>query len=106
MTEQSFGPPWEQPTEVPVADGTGLADQPSPWPTPKLVAGVSTGTLTIGVLWLARHYGLDLPPELGEAIVVAAGGAAAWIKRNRGHLLERLVDACDDDEPGEHAADR
>lgn len=94
MTEQSFGP-------EPVADSTALADQPSGRPTPKLVAGVSTGTLTIGVLWLARRYGLDLPPEAGEAIVVAVGGFAAWLKRNRGQLLD-----CLDDEPGEHAAGR
>lgn len=75
-----------------------LVSQPTSTPTPKLVVGVSTGTLTIGVLWLARRNGLDLPPEVAEAIVVAVGGFAAWVKRNRGHLL--------DDEPGEHAADR
>jgi hypothetical protein len=99
MTEQSFGP---EPVEVPgVLVGNGLTDQPTPMPTPKLLAGVSTGTLTIGVLWLARQYGLDLPPEVGEALVVLAGGAAAWIKRNRGHLLDCLDG---DDEPGEHAA--
>lgn len=78
-----------------------LADQPSPMPTPKWIAGISTGTLTIGVLWLARRAGLDLEPEAGEAIVIAAAGLAGWIKRNAPALVD-----CLDDEPGEHAAGR
>jgi hypothetical protein len=80
---------------------TATADQPTPMPTPKWIAGISTGTLTLGVLALARRYGLDLPPEVGEAIVLGAAGLAGWIKRNRAALVE-----CLDDEPGQHAADR
>lgn len=78
-----------------------LADQPTAKPTPKLVAGISVGTLTIGVLWAARRAGLDLPPEVGEAIVVGAGGFAAWLKRNRA----ALVDALDRSGGGHHDLD-
>lgn len=69
---------------------TDAVDQPTKAPTPKWVAGVSTGGATIVVLWLARQAGLELPPEVGEGIVLAAGGLAAWVKRNRATILDVL----------------
>jgi hypothetical protein len=78
---------------------TDLTDQPTVAPTPKWVAGVSTGGATIVLLWAARTFaGLDVPPEVGEALVLAAGGLAGWLKRNRATLLDCL----DGDEGGAH----
>lgn len=74
-------------------DPTGtppLADQPSAKPTPKLIAGVSVGTLTIGVVWAAGRLGWDLTPEAAGGLVLAAGSAAAWLKRNRAAVLDVL----------------
>lgn len=73
-----------------MSDLPAPVDQPTPRPTPKWIAGVSTGGATILVLELARTFGLDLPPAAGEALVVAAGGFAAWLKRNRGTILDVL----------------
>lgn len=88
---------------------TTVVDQPSPLPTPKWIAGVSTGTGTILLLWVARRAGLDLPAEVGEALVVAAGAAAAWLKRNRTTVLgvlDRGRPGAHEDANGDGIADR
>lgn len=87
---------------------TQLVDQPSSRPTPKLVAGTSTGAGVIVVLWIAQRFGLHLDPEAASAIVLAAASAAAWIKRN-GPVIAAGVsreDGAHLDRDGDGRADR
>ncbi len=78
-----------------------LVDQPSKAPTRKWIAGGATGQAAVVLVWIAAEVGVDLPPAVAAEIVLIAGLAAAWLKRNAPALVD-----CLDDEPGQHAADR
>lgn len=67
-----------------------LANQPTKMPTKKWLAGGSAGGGTLVLLWVGRSLGVDIPPEVGEALVLGAGLAAAWLKRNAPALADRL----------------
>lgn len=62
-------------------------DQPSAAPTRKWVAGTSTGGGTLVLVWAAGQLGVDMPPEVAGALVLAAGAAAAWLRRNKAVLV-------------------
>lgn len=59
-----------------------LVNQPSAAPTPKWVAGVGTAQVVVLVVWAAGQLGIDLTPEVAGELVVVAGGAVAYLKRN------------------------
>lgn len=67
-----------------------LADQPTAKPTEKWKAGVGTGGGVLVLLWAARGLGLDVPAEVGEALILGLGGLAAWLKRNRQPILDAV----------------
>lgn len=77
--------------DVPVEGGP--VDQPTPMPTPKWVAGVSTGSATLVLVWAAGLFGIGLSPEVAGALVLAAGAAAAWLKRNKPLVVQVLDQA-------------
>jgi hypothetical protein len=76
---------------------SNLVDQPTPRPTRKWIAGTSTGGATLLVVWAAGQFGVELTPEVAGALVLAAGAAAAWLKRNAPAIADRL-----DDDAGAH----
>jgi len=77
---------------------TTPVDQPTAAPTQKWVAGVGTGAGALILVWVAGLAGVDLTPETAGALVLAAGGAAAWLRRNRAVVL----DVIDRDGDGDH----
>lgn len=69
---------------------TAPVDQPTAAPTRKWIAGVSTGGGALVLVWLAGLLGVDMPPEVAGSLVLGAGAAAAWLKRNRAQLTDVL----------------
>jgi tetrahydromethanopterin S-methyltransferase subunit D len=74
-----------------------LVDQPTKAPTRKLVAAGTTGVGVILVVWVAGLLGVDLTPEVAGSLVLAAGLAAGYVKRNAPAIVDRL-----DRTPGQH----
>jgi len=81
-----------------MSDTPDPVDQPTLAPTQKWVAGVGTGSSVLALVWIAGLLGVDLTPETAGALVLLAGGAAAWLRRNRAVVL----DALDRDGNGAH----
>lgn len=67
-----------------------LVKQPTARPTAKWMAGVGTGGGALAVVWLAGVLGLELTPEQAGGLVLAAGAAAAWLKKNRATIADVL----------------
>jgi hypothetical protein len=50
-------------------------------PTPKVIAGAAAGAATVLLVWVARLFGLDVPPEVASAVTVLLAAGAAYLKR-------------------------
>lgn len=66
-----------------VRRGAVLVTQPTAAPSAKLKAVGVTGLATAAVLWAAHAAGLELPEPVAEGIVLAAGWAAGYLKRDK-----------------------
>jgi hypothetical protein len=77
-----------------------LVSQPTPKPTAKLTAATSTAAGAGFVVWLVHQFlHADLPLPVAEAIVVCAGFAGGWLKKER-----QLYIDTDTNEGEKHAA--
>lgn len=50
-------------------------------PTPKVIAGAAAGAATVLLVWIARLFGLDVPPEVASAVTVLLAAGTAYLKR-------------------------
>lgn len=81
-----------------------LADQPTAAPSPKMKAVAGTGIATALVLYVAGQFGLELPLEIAEALVLAGGWLGGYLKRDH-RLGPILADVEEIVESGRHRDD-
>lgn len=46
----------------------------------KVVASGVAGSWTVLVVFIARQFGLDIPPDVAAALTVVAGFAGGWLR--------------------------